>query len=355
MHSVDDLQTMVIANQSQITSVLQQAGLGDIAEQWFNIVGTADISDTTVAPGTHFDWMALKRAGRPGVLRNVRWTGPQSFDAFQVSVEYNGYNYTFIVPKICGNFALLSRTAVVAAAPPPAPPPPPEPPPPIAAPPPPPTPIAAVSERTYPWMVTGFLGSSFSTSFSSIQTATAAANIPVGVDTADGGLTAGFQIGYLRRYLGGEFIGDFAPTFRMSSLLLADEPAVNSWMFNVIGAVPLGSEDRFQPYGSIGIGGITMRSQTFASSAIPVITVDGTLAQSLDTINTTRTAFGWNVGGGFFAYANRWGIRADARWYKAQTFSTNNLNNGTVQSDFTQALLSGLSYWRANLGVSFRW
>ena len=355
MHSVDDLQTMVIANQSQITSVLQQAGLGDIAEQWFNIVGTADISDTTVAPGTHFDWMALKRAGRPGVLRNVRWTGPQSFDAFQVSVEYNGYNYTFIVPKICGNFALLSRTAVVAAAPPPAPPPPPEPPPPIAAPPPPPTPIAAVSERTYPWMVTGFLGSSFSTSFSSIQTATAAANIPVGVDTADGGLTAGFQIGYLRRYLGGEFIGDFAPTFRMSSLLLADEPAVNSWMFNVIGAVPLGSEDRFQPYGSIGIGGITMRSQTFASSAIPVITVDGTLAESLDTINTTRTAFGWNVGGGFFAYANRWGIRADARWYKAQTFSTNNLNNGTVQSDFTQALLSGLSYWRANLGVSFRW
>ena len=355
MHSVDDLQTMVIANQSQITSVLQQAGLGDIAEQWFNIVGTADISDTTVAPGTHFDWMALKRAGRPGVLRNVRWTGPQSFDAFQVSVEYNGYNYTFIVPKICGNFALLSRTAVVAAAPPPAPPPPPEPPPPVAAPPPPPTPIAAVSERTYPWMVTGFLGSSFSTSFSSIQTATAAANIPVGVDTADGGLTAGFQIGYLRRYLGGEFIGDFAPTFRMSSLLLADNPAVNSWMFNVIGAVPLGSEDRFQPYGSIGIGGITMRSQTFASSAIPVITVDGTLAQSLDTINTTRTAFGWNVGGGFFAYANRWGIRADARWYKAQTFSTNNLNNGTVQSDFTQALLSGLSYWRANLGVSFRW
>jgi len=150
-------------------------------------------------------------------------------------------------------------------------------------------------------------------------------------------------------------IGDFAPTFHMSSLLLADEPAVNSWMFNVIGAVPIGSSEQFQPYGSIGIGGITMRSKTFADSAIPVITVNGTLAQSLDTINTTRTAFGWNVGGGFFAYANRWGIRGDIRYYKAQDFSTNNLNNSTVQSDFTQALLSGLNYWRANLGVSFRW
>src|SRR5215475_6984214 len=355
MHSVDDLRTMVANNQTQITSSLSQAGLGDMSTAWLNTVNTGYVSDTTVAPGTHFDWMALKRAGRPGVLHNVRWTGQQSFDAFQFSVEYNGYNYTFIVPKICGNFALLSRTAVVAAAPPPAPPPPPEPPAPVAAPPPPPTPIAAVTERTYPWMVTGFLGSSFATSFSSIQTATAAANIPVGVDTADGGLTAGFQVGYLRRYVGGEFIGDFAPNFRMSSLLLAKNPTVNSWMFNAIGAVPIGSNDQFQPYASGGIGGITMRSQTFADSAIPIITVDGTLATQQNTINTTRTAFAWDLGGGFFAYANQWGIRADARWYKAQTFSTNNLNNGTVQSDFTQALLSGLSYWRANLGVSFRW
>ncbi|HKF66903.1 MAG TPA: hypothetical protein VKB36_10250 [Vicinamibacterales bacterium] len=356
MHSVDDLRTMVTTNQSQVTSALQQAGVGDMSTAWLNTVNTGYVSDTTVAPGTHFDWMALKRAGRPGVLHNVRWTGQQSFDAFQFSVEYNGYNYTFIVPKICGNFALLSRTAVVAAAPPPAPAPPPPPPPePVAAPPPPPTPIAVATERTYPWMVTGFLGSSFGTGSSSIGTALFAANIPVGVNTSDGGLTAGFQIGYLRRYIGGEFIGDFAPTFHMSSLLLADEPAVNSWMFNVIGAVPIGSSEQFQPYGSIGIGGITMRSKTFADSAIPVITVNGTLAQSLDTINTTRTAFGWNVGGGFFAYANRWGIRGDIRYYQAQDFSTNNLTNSTVQSDFTQALLSGLNYWRANLGVSFRW
>src|SRR5215467_10061572 len=355
MHGVDDLRTMVTTNQSQISSALQQAGLGDITTEWMNTVNTGYVSDTTVAPGTHFDWMALKRAGRPGVLRNVRWTGRQSFDAFQFSVEYNGYNYTFVVPKICGNFALLSRTAVVAAAPAPPPPPAPEPPPAPVAAPPPPTPIAVATERSYPWMVTGFLGSSFATSFSSIQTATSAANIPVGVDTADGGLTAGFQLGYLKRYVGGEFIGDFAPNFRMSSLLLAKNPTVNSWMFNAIGAVPIGSNQQFQPYGSGGIGGITMRSQTFADSAIPVITVDGTFATAQNTINTTRTAFAWNVGGGFFAYAGQWGIRADARWYKAQTFSTNNLNNGTVQSDFTQALLSGLSYWRANLGVSFRW
>src|SRR5262245_24583200 len=165
MHSADDLKAMINANRTPVTSALGQAGLGDMSDRFLDTVNSGYISDTTVSPGTHFDWMALKRAGRPGVLRNVRWTGRDAFDAFQFSVEYNGYNYTFIVPKICGNFALLSRTAVVAAAPPPAPapPPPPEPapePPPVAqAPPPPaPTPVAVVTERAYHWNVTGFLG-----------------------------------------------------------------------------------------------------------------------------------------------------------------------------------------------------
>ena len=355
MHGVDDLRTMIAANQSQVSSALSQAGLGDITTQFFGTVSSGYVSDTTVAPGTHMLWMALKRGGRPGVLRNVRWTGRDSFEAFQFSVEANGYNYTFVVPKICGNFALLSRTAVVAAAPPPAPapPPPPEPAPVVQAPPPPPSPVAIVSEHEYPWMVTGFLGSQWATGTSSINTGLNAANLPVPVNTADGGLTYGFQVGYLRRYIGGEFVADFAPNFRMSSLAIAKDPTLNSWMFNLIGAFAVRSQ--FQPYGSIGIGGITLRSQTFDDTAIPIITVQGTAAVSQNTINTSRTAFGWNVGGGFFAFADRWGVRADIRYYQAQDFSTNNLNNGTVPSDFTQALLSGLNYWRANLGIAYRW
>jgi len=355
MHSVDDLRTMAAANRTQISSVLSQAGLGDISTSFLNVIATGYVSDTTVAPGTHMDWMALKRGGRASVLHNVRWTGVQAFDAFQFSVEANGYSYTFVVPKICGNFALLSRAPVpVAVAPPPPPPPAPEPEPApiVQAPPPPPAPVVE-AERLYPWMVTGFLGSSFGAGSSNFVTALNAAQLPVGINVADGGLTYGLQIGYLRRYFGGEFIGDFAPNFRMSSLALAKEPTVNSWMFNLIGAVPI--HDQFEPYISGGIGGITLRSQTFDETAIPVITVQGTLETAQNTINTARTAFAWDLGGGFFAFANRWGIRGDVRYYKAQTFSTNNLTNGTVPSDFTQALLSGLNYWRANLGVSFRW
>src|SRR6516162_11299449 len=58
MHSVDDLRTMVTSNQAPINSSLSQAGLGDLATQFFNVVATGYVSDTTVAPGTHMDWMA---------------------------------------------------------------------------------------------------------------------------------------------------------------------------------------------------------------------------------------------------------------------------------------------------------
>src|SRR5262249_47432037 len=107
MRGVNDLRAMAAANRSQITAGLAQAGLGDIATQVMDTLTTGYIADTTIAPGTHFHWMALKRAGRPDLLRNVRWTGRDSFEAYEFSVKYAGYNYTFMVPKVCGNFALL--------------------------------------------------------------------------------------------------------------------------------------------------------------------------------------------------------------------------------------------------------
>jgi hypothetical protein len=356
MVKAEDLRAMATANRTQITSVLAQAGLGHISTQVVNAFTTGYVSDTTVAPGTHFDWMALKRAGRPGVLRNVRWTGPQAFDAFQISVEAAGYHYTFVVPKVCGNFALLNRTAVVAAAPPPAPapPPPPRAPRPAPAPPavvqvpppPPPAPAQVVTEHAHNWMAAGFIGSSFSTG----------GNLAVQTDTNDGGVTYGFQLGYVRRYIGGEFIGDFGPTFKLASLALSEHPAVNSYMFNLIGMVPTGSEERFQLYASGGLGAISMHTSLFTlAGTSTVFAGPNTTVVVLDTVNATQTKFGTDVGGGFFAYAGRWGVRGDVRYYNVSTNDANKNLTGTPAENFTQTLLSGLNYWRANLGVAYRW
>ena len=365
MHTVDDLRTMIASNRTQTSSVLSQAGLGDLTTSFMNVVATGQVTDTTVAPGTHMDWMALKRAGRGSVLHNVRWTGAQAFDAFQFSVEYGGYSYMFVVPKICGNFALLSRAPVPVAVAPPPPPPAPEPPPVVQAPPPPPAPVAVTGERAFPWVVTGYLGSSFGSNGSNgtvfvnpavlnpaIQTT--AVGIPTNV--SDGGLTYGFQAAYIRRYVGVEFIGEHAPNFRVSSLALADDPSVHSWMFNVIGAGPFFSTASFQPFISAGIGGVTMRTNTLTLDGANVFTGQNVTIISLGTIKNTQTKFAYDLGGGFFAFADRWGIRGDIRYYWISTADQAKLENGpTPAADFTQGLLSGLRYWRANLGISYRW
>ena len=78
---------------------------------------------------------------------------------------------------------------------------------------------------------------------------------------------------------------------------------------------------------------------------------------SRSTRSTLQTrSLARNLGGGFLAYAERWGIRGDIRLYDAADFGTVKLNNGpTLARDYTQALLSGLSFWRANLGLAYRW
>src|SRR5215467_6819088 len=68
MVRVEDLRAMATANRTEITSVLTQAGLGAISTQVMNAFTTGYVSDTTVAPGTHFVWTALKQSGRPSVL-----------------------------------------------------------------------------------------------------------------------------------------------------------------------------------------------------------------------------------------------------------------------------------------------
>jgi hypothetical protein len=361
MHGVEDLRAMAAANRTQITSVLGQAGMSELSTPLLNVLATGYISETTVTPGTRFEWMALKRGGRASLLRNVRWTGRQSFDAFQFSVESAGYTYTFIAPKVCGNFSLVSRAATpvaivepprAAPAPEPLPPPPPEPAPVAEAPPPPPpTPVAINKEAAPMWIVTGFIGSSFSVSNNN---QTPLVNALLSTNTTDGGLAGGAQLArFWGGYLGAELLADFGVS-QTTSLFLSTDPNVNSYMLNAIVKAPFGGVGRFEPYISGGLGAISMRSSTF--TVVGSTTITGNLVPTLSTVNTTQTKFGTDIGAGFFAFANKWGIRGDVRHYRASTFDQDKLQNGpTFADDYTQSLLSGLTFWRANLGVAYRW
>ena len=356
MKTVDDLHAMVNKNRVQFTHVLSLAGLSEISGQVMETLTTGTVTETTIQPGTQMEWMAMKRGGVPAIEKHVRWSGRAPFDAWQFSLTANNYTYTFLVPKVCGNLTLLNTVEspggkISEAQPEPAPvppeptpaPPEPAPAPVVAAAPPPPPPATTpyVPEKeVMPWIASEFVGSSFATTVNVIQeTPNIDNNVNVGV-------TYGGQVGYLwHGIVGGEFLADFAPHVEFENPILSDKPHVNSYMGNVIAAFPFGPDKQFQPFVSGGVGSIGMRASVFNPPDANGVVVS-------DSVNSNRV--GTDIGLGMLAFAGRFGVRGDVRWFRATTDNNVSTTN-TFSEAVTQSLLSDLRFWRGTLGLAYRW
>lgn len=209
------------------------------------------------------------------------------------------------------------------------------------------TPSTATTQPTYVgatsshWVASGFVGGGFSTSSNNENFNNSNNN------NNNGGVTYGGQVGYLwRGIVGPEFIAEWAPRFDLESAFINGNTRVidgnthvANYMFNAIGSIPLGADGQIQPYISGGFG----RTQWSAD----IIVRDGSVHSH------SNGAWGSNIGGGIMAFAsNRWGVRGDVRHYRG---NDSNDVSGTLEDQFVEALVSGLSYWRASGGISFRW
>jgi len=188
------------------------------------------------------------------------------------------------------------------------------------------------------WLASGSLGSDFAEA------------------ADDPGVNFAGTFGWLwRGVIGGEFQSNFSPDFQLDPAFvppfLAEEPAINSYMLNVIGALPLMAGGQFQPYVSGGAGWFTMSADPTPG--------DG-------NIDLDQTETGWNAGFGVMGFLGQLGVRGDLRYFavggdefQGVDGSVLRARHGAVVDDqegFVNAnLLSGMSFWRGNLGVALRW
>jgi hypothetical protein len=195
-----------------------------------------------------------------------------------------------------------------------------------------PTAAATTGETRSSWLASGFVGSSFGTSHEVIA-----------LDSG-GSLDYGGQIAFLfRGTIGAEFLADFAPNAG-DSAAFASEPKVNSYMGNIVAAFPLGAAGRYQPYMSGGAGIIQLNVDLFDDINDP----------ASNTFRSNNSQGGGNLGGGFMAFADHFGVRADVRYYKA--FSDNNPPAPFIGGEtISHLVLSGLGFWRGNVGLAIRW
>ena len=242
--------------------------------------------------------------------------------------------------------------------------------------------VAATTTTTTPspenqWIASGFAGSNFA-------------------NNADPSSPAfGGSIGYLwQGKWGGEFDASFTPDFGLQSNFfgLGIKPMVNTYMANAVAAMPFGLDRRWQPFIAGGIGAISLRSGMSASDV-------GSAIDS--TFNPDATRFGGDIGGSVMGFLGNWGFKADLQYFRTtgqyQTSASQPVvtTGGTTVSGTTtpgtttpgtttpgtggnppttgpyvardtttsssspsglsDAVLSGLHFWRANIGVALRW
>jgi len=205
------------------------------------------------------------------------------------------------------------------------------------------------------WMVSGFIGTNFGSSRDSGVDLSAIEDLDTNNSTS---VNFGGQVAYLGRgVIGGEFLADFSPGLgTFNNVLFSQSPNVNSYMFNLIAVAPFGHAHTFDPYISGGIGAVTLNATIFATN--PVVNPLLANAAALATEDVSGSRFGWDIGGGIMAWSPKnWGFRGDIRYYKTgsndtDVFDINNIGDGSV---FSRVELSGLSFWKANAGIAFRW
>lgn len=116
LKSVDDLRHMVESLRSDLKNGFERVGAADLFEGFVTQVNQGDIDTIKVQPGQKMQWMIFRNARAVKVITDLVWAGNEPFTAYQLDVEKSGTRYSFIIPVICGNVALVEASTVPASA-----------------------------------------------------------------------------------------------------------------------------------------------------------------------------------------------------------------------------------------------
>ncbi len=166
------------------------------------------------------------------------------------------------------------------------------------------------------FILSGFVGSNF------------------GRSADDASVNFGATFDYLRNgVFGVEFMAGFAPDFDTDIPFEGFNTRLYTVMGNLIAAAPLGTEGSVRPFISGGVGALRLD-----------LDLDDDF--DFDEEGAEDTKFAGNIGVGLMAFSNRWGFRADVRYISA--FEDPDPGDDPLG-------LGRMSFWRGNVGVSFRW
>ncbi|MCD4748816.1 MAG: porin family protein [Thermoanaerobaculales bacterium] len=120
--SADDLRALIEGQNDAFSAVLAERGLAGITEALFHALAAGQVVETQLEKGDILEWMTTRKKGRVTSFGPVCMAANKTYEAFELEVKEEGLLedkiHTFVVPRVCGNLALVSTRTVVKPLPP---------------------------------------------------------------------------------------------------------------------------------------------------------------------------------------------------------------------------------------------
>jgi hypothetical protein len=89
------------------------AGYGDVFLPFLDQIKTAAFEEAELPIGQKFMWMLFRSRNKVKLVEDLEWAGKQPLPVFIFKVKKNFKHYTFIIPKPCGNIALIKVEEII--------------------------------------------------------------------------------------------------------------------------------------------------------------------------------------------------------------------------------------------------
>jgi hypothetical protein len=103
---VDQLRTLLEQYSEDVKKGFEAAGSGYLFPAFIEQVKTADIEEKVVPKGQQIKWMLFCKGK---AMNDVIWAGKKTLDVYALTVKHDCKDYEIIIPKACGNVALLAE------------------------------------------------------------------------------------------------------------------------------------------------------------------------------------------------------------------------------------------------------
>jgi len=89
------------------------AGYGDVFLPFLDQLKTASFEEAELPVGQRFLWMLFRSRGKVKLAQDLEWAGKSPLPVFVFKVKKNFSYYTFVIPKPCGNVALVKVEEII--------------------------------------------------------------------------------------------------------------------------------------------------------------------------------------------------------------------------------------------------